>query len=194
MNTKQCFRYINIENYNEISNQVYDFTVNHTDILKPRRPIFFNDVNTMHIIGHCPALKDFLIKNSLRPTQIAVVVVSPDLDPYLHADTLDPYVRLLLPVKNCEGAITRMYDVPRENLTLDWQNYSASNIYYDVIGDQDWPLLAEIELTQPVLFDASVVHAVYPAKDATDHRISFTIGFDRDLSISRSLKAWQFKL
>ena len=66
----------------------------------------------------------------------------------------------------------------------------ASNIYYKITEQQEWPSLGEIELTQPVIFDASVAHEVHPAPSATEHRISFTMGFDRDLPISKSVKAW----
>ena len=187
---KQTFKYLDVPNHQLVSDQVYDFIVNQTDILKPRIPVFFNDVNTMHILDHAPALKDFLRERYLDPSLISIVVVTADETPYLHVDTIDPYVRLLWPVRNCENTVTKMYDVPREFLALDWKNNHSTNTYYDIVEQRDWPLVAEIELTRPVVLDVSVAHAVHPAKDATDHRISFTIGFDRDLPISRSIRAW----
>ena len=115
----------------------------------------------------------------------------------LHVDMLDPYVRILWPIKNCQGAITKLFDIPRENLkesfldgaehTFD-PNHATS--YFFPIEQRDWPLINEFELSQPVLIDVSVAHAVYPAPGATEYRISFAMGFDKDLPISKSIDAW----
>jgi hypothetical protein len=83
-----------------------------------------------------------------------------------------------------------MYDIPKEFLKLNANPTASTNTYYDITEERDWPVLAEIELLQPVVLDVSVAHAVHPAPDATGHRVSFTIGFDKDLPISKSVKAW----
>lgn len=184
------YKLYNVENHQTISNEVYDYIVNHTDILKPREPVFFNDVDVYNMLKYTPIFTDFLQQSALSPTQIAVVVVMPGAKPYLHVDTIDPYVRLLWPVRNCAGAQTKFYDVPRDCLELEHNSLGSSNIYYNIVQQKDWDPLGEVELTQPVVFDASVAHAVYPALNATEPRITFTIGFDRDLPISKSVKAW----
>ena len=187
---KLVYKFYDVENYQAISDEVYNYVVNHTEILKPRVPVFFNDVSIPHILKYSPSLTKFLNQKLLIPDLISVVVVPPGEKPYLHVDTIDPYVRLLWPVKNCTGARTKFYDVPRECLELEHNTKGSSNIYYNIIEQRDWAPLGEIELTQPVIFDASVAHAVHPAPDATEPRISFTMGFDRDLPISKSVKAW----
>jgi hypothetical protein len=187
---KLVYKFYDVENYQAISDEVYNYVVNHTEILKPRVPVFFNDVDVLHMLKHVPILTAFLYQRSLTPKQIAVVVVMPGATTTLHVDTIDPYVRLLWPVRNCAGARTKFYDVPRECLELEHNSLGASNIYYNIIEQRDWPPLGEVELTQPVIFDASVAHEVHPAPDATEPRITFTIGFDRDLPISKSVKAW----
>jgi hypothetical protein len=187
---KLVYKFYDIENHQAISDEVYNYVANHSEILKQRPLVFFNDVNVFHMLNHTPTLTEFLQQQSLTPEQIAVVIVPPGEKPYLHVDTIDPYVRLLWPVKNCTGARTKFYDVPRECLELEHNTKGSSNIYYNIIEQRDWAPLGEIELTQPVIFDASVAHAVHPAPDASEPRISFTIGFDRDLPISKSVKAW----
>lgn len=187
---KLVYKFYDVENHQAISDEVYDYVVNHTEILKPKTPVFFNDINILSMLRHTPLLINFLHEKFLEPKQIAVVVVPADMKPYLHVDTVDPYVRLLWPIKNCTGTKTKFYDIPREYLELDHDSQGSSNIYYNITKEQQWPLIDEVELSQPLIFDASVAHAVHPAPNATEHRISFTIGFDKDLPISKSVKAW----
>ena len=187
---KLVYKFYDVENHQAISDEVYNYVVNHTEILKPKTPVFFNDVSIMSMLRHAPLLKDFLQQRLLEPRQISVVVVPSDMDPYLHVDTIDPYVRLLWPVKNCMGSHTKFFDIPKEYLQLEYDPVGSTSSYFTITESRDWSSLGEVELTQPVIFDASVAHAVYPAPNATGHRISFTIGFDRDLPISKSVKAW----
>ena len=184
------YKFYDVDNHRTISDEVYNYVINHSDILTSNNPVFFNDVDIFSMLTHTPMLVNFLQQLSLVPQQIAVVVVPPGDKPQLHVDTVDPYVRILWPVKNCIGARTKFYDVPREYLELEHNTMGASNIYYKITEQQEWPSLGEIELTQPVIFDASVAHQVLPAPSATEHRISFTMGFDRDLPISKSVKSW----
>ena len=187
---KLVYKLYDVENHQAISEEVYNYVIDHTEILKPRNPIFFNDVDIFSMLKYTPLFVEFLQKQSLIPKQIAVAVVTPGANSQLHVDTIDPYVRLLWPVKNCAGSRTKFYDVPRECLELEHNSAGASNVYYNIIGQQEWSPLDEIELTQPVVFDASVAHIVHSAPDATEPRISFTIGFDRDLPISKSVRSW----
>jgi hypothetical protein len=187
---KLVYKFYDVKNHQAIGDEVYNFVVNHSNILTPSRPVYFNDVSIPDMLTHTPMLVDFLQQSSLVPKQIAVIVVAPGAKLQLHVDTADPYVRILWPVKNCAGARTKFYDVPREYLELERNSRDSSNIYYGITEQREWPSLGEIELTQPVIFDASVAHEVLPAPDATEHRISFTIGFDRDLPISKSVKSW----
>jgi hypothetical protein len=187
---KLVYKFYDVENHQAISNEVYNYVVNHTEILRPKTPVFFNDVSIPSMLAHTPMLVDFLQRLSSVPKQISVVVVPADMKPYLHVDTIDPYVRLLWPVRNCMGARTKFYNVPRECLKLEHDTLGSTSLYYTITEQRKWASLGEIELSQPVIFDASVAHEVCAAPNATEHRISFTIGFDRDLPISKSVKAW----
>jgi hypothetical protein len=187
---KLVYKFYDVDNHQAISDEVYNYVVNYSDILTSNNPTFFNDVSIPSMLAHTPLLRDFLQQRLLDPRQISVVVVPADMKPYLHVDTIDPYVRILWPVKNCMGARTKFFDIPRECLKLDHNSEASTNIYFKITESRDWPSLGEVELTQPVIFDASVAHAVHPAPGATEHRISFTMGFDRDLPISKSVKSW----
>ena len=188
---RPIWKFLEVNNHQAVSDEVYDYVVNHTDILNPKRePVFYTDVTPAHILKHAPRLKDFLDQRFLVPSYISIVVVPTYEVPYIHVDYSDPYVRLLWPVRNCAGSLTKMYDIPKEFHELNADPNASTNTYYDITEERDWPILAEIELVKPVVLDVSIAHAVHPAPDATEHRISFTIGFDKDLPISKSVKAW----
>ena len=187
---RPIYKFYDVDNHQAISDEVYNYVVNHLDILTSKNPAFFNDVSIPSMLTHTPMLVDFLQQSSLVPEKIAVVVVAPGAKSELHVDTIDPYVRILWPVKNCAGARTKFYDIPRECLKLEHNILGSSSIYYTITEQRKWASLGEVELTQPVIFDASVAHRVHPAPGATEHRISFTMGFDRDLAISKSVKSW----
>lgn len=185
---RPIYKFLDVDNFQAIGDQMYEFVANHTDILKPKTPTFFTDVNISHALTHAPLLKEFLDNQFLVPTKMSVIVAPADMEPYLHVDTLDPFVRILWPVRNTAGSTTKFYDIPREYLELT--SFLDSVWYYNITENRDWEQLAEFELSAPLVFDASVAHVVHPAPDATGHRISFSVGFDRDLPISKSVKAW----
>ena len=186
---KLVYKFLAVDNFHAIGNQVYNYVVNHTDILKPQEPVFFTDTDVQHTLEHTPLLSDFLNQRSLVPTKFSIIVAPADMDPYLHVDTKDAFVRILWPVRNCKGSRTKFYDIPRKYLKLS-RLPDGGVIYYDIIKQHNWKQVDEFELSSPMVFDASVAHAVHPAPDATGHRISFTMGFDRDLAISKSVKSW----
>ena len=185
---RPIYKFLDIDNFQAVSDQMYRFIVNHTDILKAKEPMFFTDVGIAHTLAHAPLLKEFLDSQFLVPTKMSVIVVPADSAPYLHVDTLDPFVRILWPVRNTAQSQTKFYDVPRECLEL--ASFLDGVLYYNITEKRNWELLTEFELSSPLVFDASVAHAVHPAPGTTGHRISFSVGFDRDLPISKSVKAW----
>ena len=186
---RSIYKFLNVENFHAISYEVYKYVVNHTDILKSQKPVFFTDTDVQHALDHVPLLSDFLNQRSLIPTKFSIIVVPANMDPYLHVDTRDAFVRIIWPVRNCKGSRTKFYDISRKYLKLS-RLPNQGVIYYDIIRQKNWKQVDEFELLAPLIFDASVAHAVHPAPDATGHRISFSVGFDRELSISKSVDAW----
>lgn len=193
-------KFLEIKNFQKISDDIYDYVANRTEILDPTKYCFFNHVQPKHILQHTPSLANFLESNRLSPTVTAIIIVPPGLQDTLHTDVLGSYFRMLWPIKNCQGSLTRMFDVPREYLQLvninnhangDFDSNHASSNYCRVVGDQQWPLITEFELIQPVVMDTGVAHEIHYPVNAKGYRISFTIGFDMHLPISNSINAWQ---
>jgi hypothetical protein len=159
------------------------------------------------VCRHVGSLKTFFKRGPIQPERFAVVSFNHETYKFkhrvgLHADTLDPYVRLLWPIKNCTGSKTKFYAVPHAYLAQDVPEYDPNargGSFWPTV-DRDWRQIDEIELTAPVVFDASVPHEVcmapagildqsWPDLPATGCRLSLTVGFDRELPESKSVAA-----
>jgi hypothetical protein len=185
-------KFLDIDNHQIISDEIYNFVSNHTDLLNSEEKFCFHDVDVANTLKHTPLLQKFLKEKLLQPTMIGIVVTHADSPSNLHADFVNiltaTYIRILWPVKNCHGSRTVFYDVPKEHLKVVDQPNGKK--YYSVPTDQDWAYLNEFELSSPVVFDTIVPHEVVPAPNSTDHRISCSIGFNKDLLLSKSFDAW----
>jgi len=185
---KLAYKFLDVENHQDISEEVYKYIVDHTDAMLSKN--YFNDQSIHHMLSHCPLLAEFLNSRHLIPERLATIVCADNDIVSMHKDNdgVDPYVRILWPVRNCQGSMTKLWQVPdgAGKLTSDTNGI----LYTGFPMDQERELITEFELVSPVLFDASCVHSVHPNPKLSGRRISFTIGFDRDLSISKSIKAW----
>lgn len=185
----KIYQFIDVNNYKEISNEVYSYIVAHTKVLELEHVFVDQDID--HMLSRCPLLAEFLHKYNLAPKRLATVVCAGSADIEMHRDNdgTRPYVRILWPVQNCQGSKTKIWAVPKDAGTVMLDTNGI--VYTGFPGDQKRIQIDEFELSQPVLFNASCAHSVHPAAGSTDIRISFTMGFDRDLPISNTITAWQ---
>jgi hypothetical protein len=194
------YKFLNINNYNLISNEVYQYTVDHTQVLLLKNPFVDQDIGQM--LHYCPLLNDFLNTYKLIPKRLAIIVCAENSEITMHKDNdgIDSYVRILWPVRNCQGSMTKLWQVPDDAGTL---TVDTNGIVYTAFPkDQPREQIGEFELLSPVLFNATCAHSVNPAPKVEkitigfnrpyipSIRISFTIGFDRELSISKSIESW----
>jgi hypothetical protein len=195
-----AFKFLNINNYHLISNEVYQYTVDHTQVLLLKNPFVDQDIDQM--LHYCPLLNDFLNTHKLIPKRLAIIVCAENSKIKMHKDNdgAEPYVRILWPVKNCQGSKTKLWKVPDGAGTLSIDTNGI--VYTDFLLDQEREQIGEFELLSPVLFNASCAHSVDPAPRVGQLiigpnrpyipaiRTSFTIGFDRKLPISKSIESW----
>ena len=182
------YKFLNIDNHQVIGDEVYQYTVDHTQVLLLKNLFVDQDIGKM--LHYCPLLNDFLNIYKLIPKRLAIIVCPKNSEITMHKDNdgADPYVRILWPVRNCQDSMTKLWQVPDDAGTL---TVDANGIVYTRFpSDQKRSQIDEFELSHPVLFNASCAHSVHPAPGSTKKRISFTIGFDRDLPISKSIEAW----
>ena len=185
---KLSYKFLDVENHQAISDEVYKYIVDHTDALLCKN--YFIDQSIHHMLSHCPLLEQFLNSRYLVPKRLATIVCANKDTLTIHKDSdgVDSYVRILWPVRNCQGSKTKIWQVPDGAGTL--ASDTNGILYTEFPKDQERELIDEFELLSPLLFDASCVHSVHPNTDLEGHRITFTIGFDRDLPISKSINAW----
>ena len=182
---------LGIDNYQAISDEVYDYVVNHTEVLvlSSKKNYFFSQ-HVGYMLNRCPLLVEFLKKQQLAPVSLGIIVCNNQNELGMHKDSdgTYPWLRILWPIKNCQGSKTKIWQVPEGagSLTSD----SDGILFVDFLPDQERELIEEFELVSPVLFNASCAHSVQPNTEIKEHRISLTIGFDRDLPISKSIKSW----
>jgi len=185
---RSIYKFLNINNHQAISDEVYKYIVDHTDALLCKN--YFNDQPIHHMLSYCPLLVEFLDGRHLIPQRLATIVCANKDDVVMHKDSdgVNSYIRILWPIRNCQGSKTKIWKVPDNSgkLTSDTNGI----LYTEFPKDQERELIDEFELVSPVLFDGSCVHSVHPNADLEGHRITFTIGFDKDLPISKSIKAW----
>ena len=202
---KKSYKFLNVQNHQQVSQEVLAFLEQHTDLLN-ECPQFWNPLEIKTVLTHVPSLMKFLKQHKLFPTEISAIIFDPQtMYTRIHADPLQTYVRILWPVKNCLGSVTKFYDIPKELLTegtqTDWKDPNKvhldhytnvdQGVYYPPL-DREWISVDQVELSAPIAFDGSVPHSVHPAP-GKDIRISFTIFFDWGLPISKSIDAWNDK-
>lgn len=189
----KIYQFLNIDNHQEISDEIYNFVSNnHNDLLTREEKFLFSLMDVNEMLEHTPLLQKFLQEKSLWPTVIGIVVTHADWPANLHVDYVDnpntTYIRMLWPVRNCQHSRTVFYNVPDECIQLVEQPNGKP--YYHIPDGQPLEYADEFELTCPVVFDVSVAHEIIPAPNTTQHRISCSIGFDRTLPLSNSFDAW----
>jgi hypothetical protein len=183
-------KFLDVGNHHIISDEVYNYVINRTEVLTAKPFQYYTDLPINHVLQHCPALVEFLNSRHLVPARLAVIVVDSrdTVDLHIDNDGSSPYVRILWPIKNCEGSETRFFSVPEGAGRLEAD--PNGTIVTGFERNQPCEQIDAFELTSPVLLDVSVPHSVHPNTERKGWRISFTIGFDRDLPISKSIKAW----
>jgi len=180
---------LDIDNHQAISDEVYDYVVNHTKLSSEEN--YFSSQYIGYMLYHCPLLVEFLKKYQLVPFFVGIIGYCNNEHEYpMHRDNdgKEPWLRLLWPVRNCQGSKTKIWQVPDG---AGVGNVLENNIIYvSFPPDQERELVEEFELVSPVIFDASCIHSIEANPEIKEQRISFTMGFHKDLPITKSLKAW----
>ena len=185
------FLYLDVHNHKTISAQLAHYVIAHTDLLTSLPWCTFSEVRVPHVLQYVPLLKDFCQQKMLDPVFMAVIIVAPsENNPGIHVDSEYPWVRMLWPVYNCIGTLTKLYHTSDNTYDETHDRAVATVPYYMVKKDAVVQQIDSFELKQPVVFDAGIPHSIHRAADCRGPRISFTMGFDRNLEISKSIQAW----
>lgn len=185
----KCFKFLNVKNYQTLSNEVYDYLNKRTNLLSTVQPLFFNELNVKDVLKNVKSVRELLTKNNLVAKRFIIIIVPPSHQPNnLHFDRLEPYVRILWPIRNCEKSVTKFFDADPALVQIEYLENKIP--YYGIYDMENLRMIDKFELKSPLVFDSGIAHSVHPAPNSTKTRISFSIGFDEDLEISQSVDRW----
>lgn len=171
------FKYISVGNQQLISDKLYNYVVQHTDILEKELP--WNTLNHNHVLDFVPELAQELSKViDAKIIRVVIVHRKPQFQGSVHVDG-GGLTRVLWPVKNCTGSYTKFFDLNGnkfiEKTGSEGEKFSAIEDIYPL---QE---ISAVELVKPIIFNSGIPHGVYTNPAYTEPRLSVTIAFDKDL-------------
>lgn len=170
------YKFIDLENQEVITEKLYDFAVNSTDIFKTGRS--WTPIPTTTILSNVPELEIALSKFIDLPINICAFVYRPPGYEEAHLDGVIE-TRLLMPIRNCQGSYTKFYDLNGNAVTRKVE--PKGNVWWEIAKDYPLVEIDRLELTRPVFFNAGIPHGVQtPAGNGP--RLSFTCSFKGDAS------------
>ena len=169
----KIFQHIDVEQQQLISDKLYDYIVNHTNI---RRKWGWTDVNLTTLRYHVPELFDELGKIiDHEITMVAILMFQPKTIGEKHVDFEKHQYRMLWPVRNCKGSYTKFYDLNGNKLVTKFgkqgERYLAASGTYPLVE------VASVELIKPIVFSPKILHGVYTNPEFDEPRLTATIGF-----------------
>ena len=166
------YNFVNIENTQLITDKLYEFVVNHTDILTTKRS--WTPVSTSVLEFYIPELFKELKKFVEQPVDMSAFVYRPPGYEEAHIDD-SKEVRFLFPIKNCQGSYTKFYDLNGNTVTRMVE--AKGNIWWKIGNEFPLKEIDRLELLKPVFFNPGVPHGVYTPENLPGPRISFTCSF-----------------
>jgi len=195
--TIMIYKPLTFSDHQTVSDQMYDFVINHTDIMQTQK--FWNAIPSTQIVTllqYVPALKMFFGRQKFLPqkAEMAIICAVPGhATDYLHVDGGNPAdVRVIWPIKNCAGSKTTFWKVESQYIKPSTNEDVEKNgsLYYE-IADGPHEQIDFFELTRPMIFDSNVPHSIKCNPDITEPRLSFTIGILDQADPRRySVEAW----
>jgi hypothetical protein len=171
------FIYINVENQQLISDKLYNFVISKTNIIQ--NCYSWNNLDLNDLKKYVPELFLELEKSIGSAIDVAAVVCRcPYNGGAPHVD-YNKAVRVLFPIKNCAGSYTRFYDLNGNSMIL--KTGEKGNKWYEY--SKEFPLIEtySVELIKPIIFDSGVMHGVVVNPDCSEHRLTLTVKFKKDI-------------
>jgi hypothetical protein len=167
-----------IANHQAISQSVYDYIVNHTDIVAGGKFVNVLDINTVY--HHVPELATAIADLGLEAFQILILQTIPNdwYDGRVHVDVGNAAdgARMIWPVHNCEGSQTRFFDVDQqyweERLSQDESSYAIFMTVPPPYQQVDY-----YELTVPGIIDTQTPHGIFCNPNIKEPRLSMSLTF-----------------
>lgn len=179
----KIFQYIDVDRQQLISDRLYEYVINHTNI---QNKWGWNGVNLVALKEHVPELFEELGKVvDHEITMVAILMFRPKTVGEKHVDFEKHQYRMLWPIRNCEGSYTKFYDLNGNKLVTKFGKQGER--FLAASGNKPLIELASVELVKPIVFSPKILHGVYTNPDCNEPRLTATIGFG-DYPLDRFLQ------
>lgn len=182
----KCYHQLECPNLNKIAFQTLEYLSKNTDLLDPSTKNYWNKINTVDLIRHVPALIDYVKTLNLKLREVAVLIANDNVPGVpLHVDEGPLLTKINIPILNTKNVFTSWRDIPTDVIDgLPTVKTSFQSLVPDFshIDYQQYPLLAKIELTQPVVFNSSIPHMVQAGEGSVFPRVVLACMFHTELT------------
>jgi hypothetical protein len=179
MNLK-AFQMIDCPMQSIISTKVLDFLSTNTTLLEDKNLKLWNKIDTVDLIKQVPEILKFYQSINLKLQEIAITICNKYEDVSLHIDELPVVSKINFPILNTENTFNEWYRVPKEILdTVTPVVNQFGSAFYDLKSvDLDQCIkIAEVELTQPIIFNSQIPHRIRITDQAKLPRIVMSCTF-----------------
>ena len=157
-----------------IQQKTVEFLKTSTDLFERKDLELWNKIDTVALIRAVPELPEFYRSIGLKLREVAITVWNSRKDVPLHIDELPVTAKINFPILNTEDTYNEWYTVPKELLaTVSPVINQFGTAYYDLkqIDLDKCTKIAEVVVTQPVVFNSQIPHCIRITEQAKFPRI-----------------------
>lgn len=178
MNNKFYWKYINIENYKEIQQELSQISIPILDTIPDVEGLYglekYKNIFSKTLFFKWIYSKNLIIRTFCfvitKPNHIQVVHTD-----YYKAQTYNTY-SLNINILNCENNIVKMFD--KKDNAKEIEIVSPNNYRYTFYYENDCSLATSYILNKPILLDVAIPHQV--CNTTNNKRVSLSIRFHND--------------
>jgi hypothetical protein len=157
-----------------IQEKVVKYLRDNTDLLDRTDLQLWNKIKTPDLIRAVPEIHKYYLSLGLRVKEISITVWNKLEDVPLHIDELPVTAKINFPILNTEHTYNEWYRVPEELLaTVTPIINQFGSAFYDLksLDLSKCDKIAELVVTQPVVFNSQIPHRIRIAEQAQFPRI-----------------------
>jgi len=181
------YRYIDVENFEQLSDKLYRYVVDHTNILETK--LFWNTLVRDDVLEAIPELEQALGK--VIPAKIVMVAIfytPPGFEGGIHIDRGPFDYRLLMPVHSCEGSYTKFFDLNGNEVIERYSGENKTDPYYEVQDKFPMIEIDSVETVRPIIVNVKAPHGIFTNPNTISPRLTCTVAFHDDYPLGDFLK------
>jgi len=172
---------LHCKNVKEISNEIYNFLRDHTDVLASN--LFgWKFLNSKELLASSSSLKKFFTERKLYVRDSAITLIDKDFP--LHIDPLPVIAKINFPVINTDGWTNCWYDIADKDFSqLPTYTTEFGHITEDVskVSTDKLSLAAELkDMKMPIVFNSRMAHSVIKNNPLVLPRIIASFTFNNE--------------